>query len=158
MSSKPTPIAAVRQGMALQQLIYSSAAVKDLNAIELSRLLLVARRTNPSLGVTGMLLYHEGSFLQVLEGPEGNVEMLFERIGRDPRHCRVMVLLRRSIDAQQFQDWSMGFVDVKSVAAGLPGYSDFLRHRNDPAQAGSLAAKVLAQFCEGRFRNLVNSR
>lgn len=105
-----------------------------------------------------MLLYHEGSFLQVLEGAAENVEMLFERIGRDPRHRRVMVLLRRSIDARQFQDWSMGFVDVKSVAAGLPGYSDFLQHGNDPARAGSLAAKVLAQFCEGGLRNLVNSR
>jgi hypothetical protein len=144
--------------MSLQQLIYSSAAVGALNEVELSRILLSARRMNPALGVTGMLLYHEGSFLQVLEGEEKNVETVFERIGRDPRHCRIMLLLRRSIDAQQFQEWSMGFVDVKGVAGGLPGYSDFLRSRHDPAQAGSLAAKVLGQFAEGRFRNLVNYR
>lgn len=105
-----------------------------------------------------MLLYHEGSFLQVLEGEQSSVEALFARIGEDPRHCRVMVLLRRSIDAPQFAEWSMGFVDVKGVAGGLPGYSDFLRHRSDPAQAGSLAATVLAQFGEGKFRNLVSSR
>ena len=142
----------------MQQVIYSSAAVKDFNELELSRILLSARKTNAALGVTGMLLYHEGSFLQVLEGDEKNVEMLFERIGKDPRHSRVLILLRRSVDAPQFQDWSMGFIDMKGIAARLPGYSDFLRHRNDPARAGTLAAKVLGQFCEGRFRNQVSSR
>jgi hypothetical protein len=142
----------------MQQLIYSSAAVKAGGEVELSRLLLTARRNNVALGVTGMLLYHEGSFLQILEGDEKNVEMLFERISMDPRHCRVMLLLRRDIDAQHFQDWSMGFIDIKGLAARLPGYSDFLRHRSDPARAGSLASRVLTQFCEGKFRNLVSSR
>jgi len=142
----------------MEQLIYSSAALKDLNGVELSRILLSARKNNAGLGITGMLLYHEGSFLQVLEGDEANVEALFQRIGKDPRHGRVLILLRRSIQARQFQDWSMGFVDIKGIAGGLPGYTEFLRHRNDPKIAGSVAAGVLTQFCEGRFRNLVSSR
>jgi acylphosphatase len=144
--------------MALQQIIYTSAAVKDLNEVMLARILLSARKRNASLGITGMLLYDDGSFLQVLEGDKSKVESLLERIAEDPRHCRVMVLLERSIDSRQFQDWSMGFVDMKGIASALPGYSDFLRHRNDAAQAGSVAANMLAQFCEGQLRNLVSSR
>lgn len=144
--------------MALIQLIYSSAAVKPLSEVELSRILLAARRNNSALGISGMLVYHDGSFLQVLEGEEKGVETLFERIGKDARHCRVMTLLRRSIDAPQFKDWSMGFLDIKGIAGALPGYSDFLRSRSDPARAGSMAAEVLAQFGEGKFRNSVNYR
>jgi hypothetical protein len=144
--------------MPLQQLIYSSAAVKALNELELSRILLGARIRNAALGVTGMLLYHEGAFLQVLEGEERSVETLFKRIGGDPRHSRVLVLLQRKIDARQFPEWSMGFVDGKGVAGGLPGYADFLKYRSDPTQAGSAASNVLAQFCQGQLRNLVSAR
>lgn len=144
--------------MPLQQLIYNSAATKPLNEVELARLLLGARRRNEALGVTGMLLYHEGSFLQVLEGEEKTLDPLFERIGGDPRHRRVTVLLRRGIEARQFGAWSMGFVDVRGVADGLPGYSDYLKTRDDPGRAGTLAAKILEQFCEGQLRPLVGSR
>lgn len=144
--------------MALQQLIYGSAAVIDSNELELPRILLSARRRNAILGVTGMLLYHEGSFLQVLEGEEKTVETLFERIAGDPRHRRLMVLLRRAIDAPQFSDWSMGFVDVSGVAGGLPGYSDYVRARSDSTRAGSVAAQLLRQFTEGQLRALVKHR
>jgi hypothetical protein len=149
---------AVSGCMALLQLIYGSSAVKGFSEVELARILLGARRTNAALGVTGMLLYHDGAFLQVLEGDERNVKAVFERIGKDPRHRRVMILIERNIEARQFEDWSMGFVDVKGIAGGLPGYAEFSTHRDDPAQAGGLASKLLAQFCEGKLRNWVSSR
>jgi len=144
--------------MTLQQLIYNSAATKPLNEVELARILLSARRRNDALGVTGVLLYHEGSFLQVLEGEPQTLDPLFARISDDPRHRRVTVLLRRGVEARQFGAWSMGFVDVKGVAGGLPGYSDYLETRDDPGRAGTLAAKILEQFCEGQLRPLVTSR
>jgi len=55
--------------MKLIQLIYVSAATNRFNPAELRELLRLARLKNQQLDVTGMLLYHEGSFLQVLEGP-----------------------------------------------------------------------------------------
>lgn len=142
--------------MPLLQLIYSSAAVRKLTEIELSRLLLGARKTNMGFDVTGMLLYHEGSFLQILEGKADAVESLFERIGTDPRHHRVVVLMRREIEERQFENWSMGFVDAERVAEMLPGYSDYLLNRHSPA-AGNLAMKVLAGFREGQFRSYVET-
>lgn len=144
--------------MSLVQLIYRSAATRELSEVELSRLLLRARVNNTALGVTGMLLYQKGSFLQVLEGNAGVVESLFDRIGKDSRHARVGVLLRREVDARQFSDWSMGFVDARRIADGLPGYLDFASLRDEPARAGGLAANVLAQFCEGRLRTFVDGR
>jgi uncharacterized Fe-S cluster-containing MiaB family protein len=142
--------------MPLLQLIYSSAASRELTELELSRLLLGARKTNIAFEVTGMLLYHEGSFLQVLEGKAEAVESLFARISTDPRHHRVVVLMRREVVERQFEDWSMGFVDAKRVAEALPGFSDYLRHRQGPA-AGNLAMKVLAGFREGQFRSYVET-
>ena len=126
--------------MALQQLIYTSAAVGEFREAALSGLLLEARAKNVREGLTGMLLFHEGSFLQVLEGEAANVERVFERIARDRRHARVTMLLRHGIEVRQFDDWAMGFVAVKHIADSLPGYSDYLRHRGDSSKAGSLAA------------------
>jgi hypothetical protein len=141
--------------VALEQLIYSSTAVTELSEVELSRLLLGARRRNGALGVTGMLLYDMGSFLQVLEGEPASLEALFTRIGADPRHMRILTLLRRPIERREFGDWAMGFVALEQLPNHLPGYSEYLGQRANPAAAGGLAERVLAQFREGSYRYYV---
>jgi hypothetical protein len=141
--------------MALQQIIYTSAAVDEFREVDLAGLLLEARTKNTREGLTGMLLFHEGSFLQVLEGEAANVDRVYERIGRDRRHARVTLLLRHNIEVRQFDDWAMGFVAVKHIADRLPGYSDYLRHRGNTSKAGSLAANVLREFRDGHYRNYV---
>jgi hypothetical protein len=138
--------------MGLRQLIYSSSAVKHFSEVDLSLILLGARKNNRALGVTGLLLHAGGSFLQVLEGEGTSVLTLFERIARDPRHTRVTQLLHTAIDARQFAGWEMGFVSPKHVASELPGYSDYLRQLDDPAAAGTAAARLLAQFRAGTLR------
>jgi hypothetical protein len=141
--------------MPLQQLIYSSTATKDFSEAHLSFLLLNARKNNQALGVTGLLLYDAGSFLQVLEGEGASIEALFRRIGRDPRHARVSRLLSRDVVAREFGEWSMGFVATKAIATTLPGYSDYLHHRSDEARAGALAARLVSQFRDGQHRQHV---
>lgn len=143
------------QRVGLQQRIYSSAATATFTEVELSRLLLTARRNNQRVGVTGMLLYDKGSFLQVLEGEEAAVQALFERIERDPRHGRVRTLMCQATAARAFGDWAMGFVSIGALGVSLPGYSDFLQHRGDPGQAGGLAHSLMTQFREGRLRSYV---
>lgn len=141
--------------MALEQLIYTSTAVKDLGERELSQLLLQARRNNERCGVTGMLLYHQRSFLQVLEGDGAMLDAVFARIERDERHTRVGVLLRHPVHAREFAAWSMGFVAEKHIADALPGFSDFLLHTGDVTRASRIATSILAKFREGRYRQLV---
>jgi len=139
----------------MHQVFYSSAALAPFSDTQLTELLAVARVNNGRLGVTGMLLYDDGSFLQVLEGAESVVESLYAKIGRDKRHHRVVALLRRSVDNRYFDQWQMGFASMKTVPTSMPGYSDYLRLRGNPIESGNVAAVLLAAFRDGRFRSYV---
>lgn len=140
---------------AMHQVLYSSAAVAPFSDAELTQLLTVARVNNGRLGVTGMLLYHEGSFLQVLEGDEHVLETLYAKIARDKRHHRVVSLLRRPVDTRHFGQWQMGFASMNVLPKSIPGYSDYLRLRGDPIEGGNAATRLLAAFRDGRLRSYV---
>ena len=123
----------------------------------LAELLCKVRSKNESLGVSGMLLFHQGSFIQVLEGPEETVDELFELIKEDPRHTKVALVLRQEVDERDFADWSMGFVS-SSTLKDLPGYQDYIDAVGTvESMAGdrSRALKVLSQFRDGRWRQTI---
>lgn len=141
----------------MQQLIYSSAAVAPFSERELTELLTIARVNNGRLGVTGMLLYHEGSFLQALEGDERVVDALFTKIGKDKRHHRVVILLRRALAQPQFDQWKMGFASTKGLPEHLPGFSDYLRLRGNLVESADVATRLLGAFRDGRFRSYVQT-
>jgi len=113
--------------MAVQQLIWVSAAVRPFTPDELEQLLTRSRASNEVRGITGLLLYHQGSFLQLMEGPPEDVDYVFEnRILRDRRHTEVTVLLRRLVPDRNFPDWSMGFVNTSTHPLHkLPGFHEF---------------------------------
>jgi hypothetical protein len=137
------------------QVIYASAAAVPFSESDLSTLLLRARANNERLGVTGLLLFHEGSFLQVLEGEEAALEALFSIISADKRHDHVVKLLAREVADRHFAGWNMGFVSMSAISKTLPGFSDYLRHRGEPEATADAAARVLSAFRDGRFRNHV---
>jgi hypothetical protein len=141
----------------MQQIIYSSAALAPFSERELTELLTLARVNNGRLGVSGMLLYHEGSFLQALEGDESVLEALFTKIGKDKRHHRVVTLLRREIEAPQFDQWKMGFASTKGLPQNMPGFSDYLRLRGNLVQSTDVATRLLGAFRDGRFRSYVQT-
>ena len=111
----------------LISLTYLSTATRPFSKDELAELLAKSRESNTRRGVTGMLLYKDGSFAQVLEGPAEQVDALYDKISRDPRHRAVTPILRRRIAERQFAEWSMGFRNVGDMTPDeLQGYSDFL--------------------------------
>jgi len=67
-------------------LVYVSSATLPFSGEDLRALLATCRENNAELGVTGMLLYKDGNFMQVLEGDEQAVRGLYARIAADPRH------------------------------------------------------------------------
>ena len=91
------------------RLVYSSAARAGMDEAELKRILDGARTRNARREVTGMLLYRDGVFLQLLEGEEVDVRYVFARIAQDPRHQRVVKLLEETISQRDFASWSMGY-------------------------------------------------
>lgn len=123
----------------LYQLSYVSSAVYWMEQAELETLLEQARPNNHRLGVTGMLLYADGAFIQVLEGPRDSVLALYERILEDKRHTHALVIYEGSASERLFPDWKMGFryLDRQSFER-LPGFTDLLR-------SGSPAAEALQQ-------------
>jgi hypothetical protein len=113
---------------------YCSAATQAFTDAELLELLTHSRENNTKLGLTGMLLYKNNDFMQVLEGPEADVRKLVDRINRDPRHTRVQKLIEGYSDERQFPSWSMGFSNLDTdEAKKTPGYDEFL---NTPLSAG----------------------
>ena len=144
--------------MKLIQLIYVSAALKLFAPAELRELLRLARIKNQRLDVTGMLLYHQGSFLQVLEGPAAAVNPLLETIEADQRHHKLMLLLRREVEARNFADWKMGFVDVAAQGQALPGFRDYFKSHSsflDLLGEPKTVERVVDGFRDGQWRQYI---
>jgi hypothetical protein len=131
----------------MYRLVYVSSAVNLFTDEQLAQLLEVSRRNNTAADITGMLLYVEGNFIQVLEGDETVVMTTHQRIAKDPRHCGLITLLQGREGEREFTDWSMGFRKVEgSEAASLPGYSEFLNKGAGPDQQRSAALRLLENF------------
>jgi hypothetical protein len=92
------------------RLIYSSEAAPGLAAAELEKMLDESRIRNRVYGITGVLLFVEGAFLQILEGEREDVLGLMERIERDPRHSGVKVFYEQEVDERAFASWSMAYL------------------------------------------------
>ena len=82
---------------------------QEAQEAEIADILLTARARNHQLDVTGALLFSNGYFAQVLEGPQDQVEDLYARISRDSRHSDVMVLVAEATDRRHFAEWSMDY-------------------------------------------------
>ena len=117
---------------ATRQLVYMSRAVKLMSSDELLGLLRQARARNAYLGITGMLLYKDQSFLQLLEGPDHAVNDVYQSILADERHTRMKSLLDTKVEHRAFKRWSMGFQNLDLKEGPLPeAYTDFFRRSSD---------------------------
>ena len=91
------------------QISYISSAARTMDTEQLLNLLSHCLAYNSSHAITGMLLYGNGIFLQALEGEEDVVSALYDKIEKDERHVDVKFLSRKTIEARQYSEWSMGF-------------------------------------------------
>lgn len=136
-------------------LLYRSRARAGLLAPDLNRIMASAQGRNPTLGVTGLLLYGElevvpgapGEFVQWLEGSEDAVEGLYRLVADDPRHTDVEVLGRGPLPElapdvartgpgrdRLFGDWDMGLVRLAELPATLAGFLRFAREWDGPTR------------------------
>ncbi len=136
------------------QLLYISAANQEFTESELEELLAIARANNSRLNITGMLLFHEGSFIQALEGEQSAVEALYNKINEDSRHFETKVLYRGDIPDRNFKTWSMGFYrSTQTSSANLDGFHQFLRSgfRSGSDEDESAARKAMLAFRDGKW-------
>jgi Sensors of blue-light using FAD len=136
----------------LVQVMYASAALAAFTARDLAELLARARAHNEVCDVSGLLVYFEGSFLQVLEGPNDDVELLYQSITRDSRHTKCRLLLRTEIEEREFGEWSMGFADPRMVASAMAGYVDMQAGLSNLVHDTQRAKSTLIKFRDGAWR------
>ena len=112
-----------------------------MSSEELRLILEQSRKWNLDHGITGMLIYVEGSFvtsssrqisagtggrfMQVLEGSELEVQKVFNFIESDPRHSDLIILTRSQDTKRNFESWTMGFESLsREDYEGIPNYFD----------------------------------
>ncbi|MDO9105394.1 MAG: BLUF domain-containing protein [Methylovulum sp.] len=135
--------------MSLHCLVYVSLANQEMSDEHLKSMLAKARENNEKLGITGMLLYRDGFFMQALEGDEEKIDTLFKKIAQDSRHRDVLLVNKKPIRQRGFEKWTMGFNKINSGdVEQIDGFSDFLQ-RPTPAffmHRASEAEALLDQF------------
>jgi hypothetical protein len=101
----------------LVRLLYVSRAVRALGDID--SILLSSRTNNPPIGITGVLCYADGLYLQAIEGGRESVNQLFNKISSDVRHSDVLLLHYEEISERRFGNWTMGQVNLGKVNASI---------------------------------------
>jgi hypothetical protein len=98
----------------LCRLLYVSRSllegIEPQQLAQLSALVEGSARRNALAGVTGSLLFDQGHFVQVLEGPEDAVERVFEAICCDFRHADVALVDFAHVRERLFGRWSMALL------------------------------------------------
>lgn len=103
----------------LVRLMYASRAVPSVDQEALLNILRQCKTRNPEHGITGVLCYSDGIFLQVLEGGRSAVNALYNRIVADARHTQVELMSYAEIGERRFAGWSMGQVNMARLNRAL---------------------------------------
>jgi hypothetical protein len=106
----------------LTRLIYTSRST-ETNAADLVdsvRVILVKSiHNNRMADITGFLVFGGDRFLQLLEGPTGEVDRTFERISQDSRHGDIAVIDKAPAERRMFRDWNMAQHQVTAADQAL---------------------------------------
>lgn len=103
----------------LVRLIYASRAAQAVNHDTLGALMKSSRARNLAAGITGVLIFNDGVFLQLLEGGRNAVSALYNRITRDERHHDVVLLSYDEVAERRFTGWSMGQANLSRLNPGI---------------------------------------
>lgn len=139
----------------LFQLVYVSSALVPFSRSQLMALLEKSRAKNSTAGISGLLLYHDGNFMQLLEGDESVVRAAHARIVLDPRHTGCITLIQAPVTTRTFPEWSMGYRDLSSSEVlETEGYSQFLNagQPRQPIPADPNRAITLLQLFRSKIR------
>lgn len=103
----------------LVRLLYASRAATPVGDTELNTILKQSRAHNPAEGLTGLLCFSDGVFIQVLEGGREAVNARYKHIVADARHRDVVLLSYEEIAERHFAGWTMGSVNLHRLNPAL---------------------------------------
>ena len=110
------------------ELIYTSRAYHEMTQEELEELLVQSREKNSRLNITGLLVYGNQEFVQLLEGNKDDIFDLFHRIKKDERNYNVVLRWNGIIENRSFNSWSMAFINSDKLDHTInQSYSRYLQ-------------------------------
>lgn len=127
--------------------IYTSTPRGEVTLQGLREITEVSKKNNPSRNITGILMAIDNKYLQYLEGPEEEVNALYDKIWRDPRHQNVTQWLRGFTKECVFKGWSMGsWMLTNEELKELPALADLRKFLADPINQELPSKKFIAMM------------
>ena len=132
----------------LYGLVYVSTATPRADIAEIEGLLDRAQVSNSRAGLTGVLLYDGGNFMQYVEGPAEALARVYASIRGSSLHTGVIEILREPMRAREFPEWSMAFRSVAAFGLSHPAPRDELLVHSGDAKAAKMspARTILSKF------------
>lgn len=121
----------------------------------LESILSEARTGNAENDITGMLMYADGIFVQVLEGEQFIIRRLIEKIEQDARHNGLDILLQEPIEERSFSNWEMAYLPLDPRDApitGIPGVKTLSELTERMREKESYIGMFLQRSAERLFR------
>lgn len=129
----------------LYSLLYMSTAQILFTPARLQKLVEQSRANNARDGITGLLVFRDGNFMQILEGPQPAVERLFRKIKADERHYAIVTLNEGPITKRNFPDGSMEFRNLRDPSVRrLPAFAEFADTPLSPTEFSAEPALALS--------------
>ncbi|TQV72297.1 BLUF domain-containing protein [Aliikangiella marina] len=100
----------------LVELVYTSRSISTLDEHDVQEILKGAYAKNKELGITGVLVYYNQQFMQLIEGCSNAINPLFQSICHDARHYDIKLVSYTELEQRSYNDWEMGYVDPKTVS------------------------------------------
>ncbi|KAA1243276.1 BLUF domain-containing protein [Aquimarina sp. RZ0] len=109
-------------------LCYVSTTNPELSDAEIQELLDFVKQNNRHQNFTGVLMYSDGNFFQVLEGEKKEVSIMFEKIKLDSRHHSMIMIFDREITKSSFTNYDTAFMVVSDQHHNYSALHDYLEH------------------------------
>ncbi len=130
-------------------LSYVSTGCDNLNYDHIKDILDYSIEYNKEHDITGILLYCNKHFFQIIEGPEHEVKALFENIMIDSRHDNIIKLQEGYFCHRQFEKWHMAFKSYNCELKKLDNFNNeqFYNYiTTNLCMETCISNKVLADF------------
>jgi hypothetical protein len=140
-------------------LVYISYTVGHIEEKDLEKILDQSKTNNQKLGLTGLLLFIEDKFIQVLEGEKQVVKDLYEVIQKDKRHRNVSTLIEGNIDKRNYPDWSMAFKSMTGDQIKQnTGFEDILEYfkKNIFTDDSHISSIFMKMFFDKNFKGIID--
>jgi hypothetical protein len=129
----------------LYTICYISRAADSLTDADIDELLKYSSHSNNQEEINGILLYNDRNFLQVLEGDEDEIKVLYQKIAADDRHDTVLEIFNGAVDYPIFLNYNSKFNLLESKM-DMASFKEYLRRYNIDKYKDDQVAELLEPF------------